>query len=194
MPLRRFRRQYEQLSQFERGIIIGLMEDGWSARRSARQLGRSDCVVAPSLGAPVSSLTVRRRLAEGHLGSLCPLRVLPLTPPFGVMTRLRKLDCSGMEPAQLYVHDILQPHVLPLVQRLPGTTMLGLTRQGCHKTVTTLPWPARFPDLSPIEHIWEDLEWGVGHPTSLNELVARIEQILNEMCEDTRSYRILHSR
>ncbi|GFW20305.1 transposable element Tcb2 transposase [Trichonephila clavipes] len=36
--------------------------------------------VAPSLGAPVSSQTIRRCLAEGHLGSRCPLRVLPLTP------------------------------------------------------------------------------------------------------------------
>ncbi|PRD19924.1 UNVERIFIED_CONTAM: Transposable element Tcb2 transposase [Trichonephila clavipes] len=132
MPLRHFRRQYEQLSQFGRGRIIGMMEAGWSARRAARQLGRSDCVVrrcwdqwiremsftrrpgsgrsrqtsrredrnivrsarvqptassatiqaqvAPSLGAPVSSRTMRKRLAEGHLGSWCPLRVLPLTP------------------------------------------------------------------------------------------------------------------
>ncbi|GFX31616.1 HTH_Tnp_Tc3_2 domain-containing protein [Trichonephila clavipes] len=37
--------------------------------------------VAPSLGAPVSSRTIRRRLAEGHLRSRCLLRVLPLTPP-----------------------------------------------------------------------------------------------------------------
>ncbi|GFV54812.1 uncharacterized protein TNCV_3683371 [Trichonephila clavipes] len=44
MPLRYFRRQYEQLSQFERGIIIGRMEAGWSAKRVARQLGHSDCV------------------------------------------------------------------------------------------------------------------------------------------------------
>ncbi|GFX61941.1 transposable element Tcb2 transposase [Trichonephila clavipes] len=36
--------------------------------------------VAPSLGAPVSSQTIRRHLAEGHLGSQHPLRVLPLTP------------------------------------------------------------------------------------------------------------------
>ncbi|PRD31177.1 UNVERIFIED_CONTAM: hypothetical protein NCL1_24147 [Trichonephila clavipes] len=36
--------------------------------------------VAPSLGAPVSSRTIRRRLAEGHLGSQRLLRVLPLTP------------------------------------------------------------------------------------------------------------------
>ncbi|GFY14757.1 transposable element Tcb2 transposase [Trichonephila clavipes] len=38
--------------------------------------------VVPSLGAPVSSRTVRRHLAEGHLGSRRPLRVLPMTPPF----------------------------------------------------------------------------------------------------------------
>ncbi|GFW72148.1 transposable element Tcb2 transposase [Trichonephila clavipes] len=132
MPLRRFRRQYEQLSQFEIGRINGMMEAGWSARRVVRQLGRSDCVVrrcgdqwiremsftrrpgsglprqtsrledrhivrnarvqptassaatqahvAPSLGAPVSSPIIRRRLAEEHLGSWRPLRVLLLTP------------------------------------------------------------------------------------------------------------------
>ncbi|GFT52390.1 HTH_Tnp_Tc3_2 domain-containing protein [Trichonephila clavipes] len=108
------------------------MEDGWSARRVAHQLGCFDCIVkrccnqwirkmsftrkpgsgrprqtshredrhiirnarvqpisspaaiqaqvVPSLGAPVSSRTMRRHLAEGHLGSRCPLRVLPLTP------------------------------------------------------------------------------------------------------------------
>ncbi|GFW43903.1 transposable element Tcb2 transposase [Trichonephila clavipes] len=35
--------------------------------------------VAHSLGAPVCSRNIRRRLAEGHLGSRRPLRVLPLT-------------------------------------------------------------------------------------------------------------------
>ncbi|GFY09191.1 transposable element Tcb2 transposase [Trichonephila clavipes] len=36
--------------------------------------------VAPSLGALMSSRTIRRRLAEGHFGTGRPLRVLPLTP------------------------------------------------------------------------------------------------------------------
>ncbi|GFV87493.1 uncharacterized protein TNCV_3281311 [Trichonephila clavipes] len=45
IPLQRFRRQYEQLSHFERGRIIGMMDAGWSARQVARQLGHSDCVV-----------------------------------------------------------------------------------------------------------------------------------------------------
>ncbi|GFW26116.1 HTH_Tnp_Tc3_2 domain-containing protein [Trichonephila clavipes] len=67
-----------------------MMEAGRSAWR-ARQLGRSDCVptassaaiqaqVAPSLGASVSSRTIRRRLAERHLGSRSPLDFLSLTP------------------------------------------------------------------------------------------------------------------
>ncbi|GFS60726.1 transposable element Tcb2 transposase [Trichonephila clavipes] len=47
--------------------------------------------VAPSLGAPVSFRTVRRRMAEGHLGSRRPLRVLPLTPTH---RRLRLEWCS----------------------------------------------------------------------------------------------------
>ncbi|GFT65187.1 transposable element Tcb2 transposase [Trichonephila clavipes] len=91
MPLHRFRRQYEQLSQFERGKIIGMIEAGWSARRVAHKLGPSDYVptassttiqakVAPSLGAPVSSQSIQRHLTEGQLESRCPLRVLPLTP------------------------------------------------------------------------------------------------------------------
>ncbi|GFU39823.1 transposable element Tcb2 transposase [Trichonephila clavipes] len=144
MPLRRFRRQYEQLSQFKRGRIIGMREAGWSARRVARRLGRFDCVVrrcwdqwiremsftrrsgsgrprqtsppedhhivrnaraqtpassaaiqaqvASSLGTPVSSRTIRRRMAEGHLGSRCPLRVLPLTPTY---RRLRLEWCHA---------------------------------------------------------------------------------------------------
>ncbi|GFU35681.1 transposable element Tcb2 transposase [Trichonephila clavipes] len=81
MLLRRFRRQYEQLSQFERERITGMVEAGWSARpgsgrprqtsrRENRNIVRNAGVqpnassaaiqaqVAPSLGA----LTIRRRL------------------------------------------------------------------------------------------------------------------------------------
>ncbi|GFY36134.1 transposable element Tcb1 transposase [Trichonephila clavipes] len=95
----------------------------------------------------------------------------------------------GTMTAQWYVRDILQPHVLPLIQRLPGgifnKTMLGLTRPGCHKIVSVLLlpflWPARSTDLSPIERIWDHLGWRVGHPTSLKGLEARLQQIWNEM-------------
>ncbi|GFW14931.1 transposable element Tcb2 transposase [Trichonephila clavipes] len=91
MPLRHFRRQYEQLPQFERGRMNGMMEAGWSTRRLAHQLGRYYSVVRRcwdqwiqdvinTRRAPVSSRTIRRCRAEGHLESRHPLRVLLLTP------------------------------------------------------------------------------------------------------------------
>ncbi|GFX70062.1 transposable element Tcb2 transposase [Trichonephila clavipes] len=84
--------------------------------------------------------------------------------------------------AQRYVHDILQPHVLPLMQRLPGAIFqkdkarphTARVRQDCLRTVTTLPSPARSLDLSPIKHIWGHLGWRVGHPTSLNETRGKV--------------------
>ncbi|GFU88116.1 transposable element Tcb2 transposase [Trichonephila clavipes] len=90
MSLRRFRRQFEQLLQFERERIIGMMEAG--CRREDRHIVRNACVqptaswaaiqtqVAPSLGTSVSSRTIQRRLSYRHLGSRCPLHVLSLTP------------------------------------------------------------------------------------------------------------------
>ncbi|GFY29634.1 transposable element Tcb1 transposase [Trichonephila clavipes] len=67
--------------------------------------------------------------------------------------------------AQWYVHDILQPHVLPLMQRLPEAIFqqdnarrhTERVLQDCLRTVTTLPWTARSPDLSLIENIGEHL-------------------------------------
>ncbi|GFX18218.1 transposable element Tcb1 transposase [Trichonephila clavipes] len=64
------------LHQFERWRIIGMMEAGGSARRVARQLGRSDCVV----GSHCDQCIREMHLAEGDLKSRRALRVLPLTP------------------------------------------------------------------------------------------------------------------
>ncbi|GFW21033.1 transposable element Tcb2 transposase [Trichonephila clavipes] len=94
--------------------------------------------------------------------------------------------------AQRYDHDILQPHVLPLMQQLPETIFqqenarphTARVSQDYLRIVTTLLWPSRFPDLSPIEHIWDHLGWRVGHFMSLNELEARSQKIWNEMSQD----------
>ncbi|GFW86949.1 transposable element Tcb1 transposase [Trichonephila clavipes] len=73
------------------------------------------------------------------------------------------------------------------MQRLPGDNALPHTArvsQDCLRTATTLPLPARSPDLSSIEHIWNHLRRRVGHPTSFNELETRLQQIWNEMSRD----------
>ncbi|GFY03953.1 transposable element Tcb2 transposase [Trichonephila clavipes] len=166
----------------------------------------------------MSSRTIQRCLAEGHLGSRRPLRVLPLTPTHqrlrlkwcrargkwtiaewnqvvfsdesrfnlssddnrvrvwrprgerlnpaftlqrhtastaGVMawcaiaynTRSPLVLIRGTMTAQGYVHDILQPHVLPLMQPFPGAMFqqdnarpyIAWMSQDYIRTVTTLP-------------------------------------------------------
>ncbi|GFU01016.1 hypothetical protein TNCV_1816371 [Trichonephila clavipes] len=61
--------------------------------------------VAPSLGAPMSSRTIRRCPTEGRVIpafiTCAALDAHPSTPLFGVVPRTRKLDCSGMEPDRL---------------------------------------------------------------------------------------------
>ncbi|GFT82741.1 transposable element Tcb2 transposase [Trichonephila clavipes] len=66
MPLGCFRRPYEQMSQFERGRIIGMMEVQWSARRVARQLGRSDCVVRRCWDQWIREMYFTRRQGPGR--------------------------------------------------------------------------------------------------------------------------------
>ncbi|GFU81389.1 transposable element Tcb1 transposase [Trichonephila clavipes] len=45
MPGKRARRHFPQLSEFERGLIIGMKTAGWSTCRVAGQVDRSECAV-----------------------------------------------------------------------------------------------------------------------------------------------------
>ncbi|GFW89655.1 transposable element Tcb2 transposase [Trichonephila clavipes] len=184
MPLRRFRRQYEQLSQFERGRIIGMMEAGWSARRVARQLGRSDCVVRRFWDHWVREISFTRKSGSGR--------------PRQTSRREDRhilVDGIGCHCLQYTVNPSIDPWHLesPVVcPRHPAATFVATharaprsyfsTRQrsASHDkgvTALLLPFLGRSPDLSPIEYIWDHLGRRVGHPTSVNELEVRLQQI-----------------
>ncbi|GFW47708.1 transposable element Tcb2 transposase [Trichonephila clavipes] len=45
MPGKRARRHFSKLSEFERGLIIGMKTAGWSMRRVAGQVDRLECAV-----------------------------------------------------------------------------------------------------------------------------------------------------
>ncbi|GFX81096.1 HTH_Tnp_Tc3_2 domain-containing protein [Trichonephila clavipes] len=45
MPGKRPRRHFSQLSEFKRGLIIEMKTAGWSTRRVAGQVDRSECAV-----------------------------------------------------------------------------------------------------------------------------------------------------
>ncbi|GFX94546.1 hypothetical protein TNCV_3087751 [Trichonephila clavipes] len=45
MPDKCARRQFSQLSEFERGLIIGIKSAGWLTRRVASKVDRSECAL-----------------------------------------------------------------------------------------------------------------------------------------------------
>ncbi|UYV72285.1 K02A2.6-like, partial [Cordylochernes scorpioides] len=67
----------------------------------------------------------------------------------------------GTLTAQQYVDDILRPVLLPFLSHHPGLTFqqdnarshTARVTMDCLQSCRTLPWPARSPDLSPIEHM-----------------------------------------
>ncbi|CAH1991414.1 unnamed protein product [Acanthoscelides obtectus] len=62
----------------------------------------------------------------------------------------------GNMNAQRYIHEVLEPHLLPYLDTLADPTFQQVTIDFFqHNDVTLLPWPQRSPDLSPIEHVWD---------------------------------------
>ncbi|GFT63959.1 transposable element Tcb1 transposase [Trichonephila clavipes] len=97
MPGKRARRHFSQLSEFERGLIIGMKTAGWSTRRVADQVDRSSGPLeivkssrhekVPTRGKPGLERPGRPRgqiegshLAEANLKSKRPFHALTLTP------------------------------------------------------------------------------------------------------------------
>ncbi|GFS61089.1 transposable element Tcb2 transposase [Trichonephila clavipes] len=68
-------------------------------------------------------------------------------------TRSPLLLIRGTMTAQRFVHNVLQPHVLPLIQRFPGAIFQQNNSQphtarvskDCLRIVTTFPWPSQPP-------------------------------------------------
>uniref|UniRef100_A0A3B3QXV6 Tc1-like transposase DDE domain-containing protein n=1 Tax=Paramormyrops kingsleyae TaxID=1676925 RepID=A0A3B3QXV6_9TELE len=86
--------------------------------------------------------------------------------------------------AQCYVGDILCLHVLPLLRQdtvfqqdntLPH--MACVSMDWLHH-VEILPWPARSPDLSPIEHVWDQLGCQLRASANLQDLEGQLQQLL----------------
>ncbi|GFV46654.1 transposable element Tc1 transposase [Trichonephila clavipes] len=194
MPGKRARRYFSQLSEFERGMIIGMKTACWSTRRVAGQVVRSECVVR--------NCWEQWTREEANLKSKRPFRALPLTPEHRQL-RLQWCQARSMwnvtdwqnvvfndesrfvlgtddyrvrvwrRPAydsrpmrgtltgQLYVDDILRPHVGPFLNGLPGAIFqqdnarphTARVAQDFLRHFQTPPWPARSPDLSPVEHV-----------------------------------------
>ncbi|GFV36540.1 transposable element Tcb2 transposase [Trichonephila clavipes] len=92
----------------------------------------------------------------------------------------------GTLTGQRYVDDILRPHVGPSLNGLPGSIFqqdsarphTARVSQDFLRYFQTIPWPARSPDLSPVEHVWDQLKQRMPSCPSVHDLELAVQDLL----------------
>ena len=112
---------------------------------------------------------------------------------FCIMERSNFLLIDGNLNSNRYISEVLQPEVVPLLQRIPvANFQQDNARPHVAKSVQNfcsaqciqlLPWLAYLLDMSPIEHVWNlvgpRLARDPRHEASKDELWLQIQAIWN---------------
>jgi hypothetical protein len=95
-----------------------------------------------------------------------------------------------------YRVEIVQPYVIPFIQAQANNVTFQQDKARPHvprvvrdymteQNVDVLPWPAASPDLSPIEHAWDEMERRLRHltnqPVTLAEMGPALIRIWNNI-------------
>ncbi|GFU77596.1 transposable element Tcb2 transposase [Trichonephila clavipes] len=98
----------------------------------------------------------------------------------------------GTLTGQRYVDDILRPHVGPFLNGLPGAIFqqdnarphTARVAQDFLRHFQTLPWPARSPDLSPVEHVWDQVKRQMPSCHSVHDLELAVQDLWAHLPQD----------
>ncbi|GFW04831.1 transposable element Tc3 transposase [Trichonephila clavipes] len=95
----------------------------------------------------------------------------------------------GTLTGQRYVDDILRPHVVPFLDGVPGAIFqqdnacphTARVSQDFQRHFQTLQWPSCSPDLSPVEHVWDQLKRQV---PSVHDLELAVQDLWAHLPQD----------
>ncbi|GFY13002.1 transposable element Tcb2 transposase [Trichonephila clavipes] len=98
----------------------------------------------------------------------------------------------GTLTGQRYVDDIPRPHVGPFLNGLPGAIFqqdnarphTARVTQDFLRHFKTLPWPARCPDLSPVEHVGDQLKRQMPSCHSVHDLELVVQDLWAHLPQD----------
>ncbi|GFW94849.1 transposable element Tcb1 transposase [Trichonephila clavipes] len=204
MSRRKQRSAFDQVSELERGRIVAYRDCGLSFMEIGSRVGRNQTTVMRICDRwmqEVSGRTIRHRLQQSGLSARRPLLGLPLTQNH---RRLRHQWCDErrMWPAEwnevVFTDEsriCLQHHGGRIgVWRHHGERMLNSYVMHRHTgpvpgiMIELLPWPARSPDLSPIENIWSMVAQRLTQITSPaatpDQLWQRVEAALSPVPQE----------
>ncbi|GFW90177.1 uncharacterized protein TNCV_1789981 [Trichonephila clavipes] len=179
MPGKHARRHFSQLSELERGLIIGMKTAGWSTRRVAVQVDRSDCAVRNCW-----EQWTREGTHEWKTWS-------------GVTRKTtRREDRRSDESRFVLGTDDNRIRVW----RGPGHFLNGLlgaifqqdnarlhtarVTQDFLRHFQTLLWPAHSPDLFPVEHVWDQIKRQMPSCHSVYDLESSVQDFWAHLPQD----------